>query len=121
MSALFRAELANLQLLVARAEREAEFNSHELERQRTGGKKAAQQEHARNIGRRASVANRKIILAWMEKNGRGDKPVSANKVSDGTGLASETSRRHLRDLANTGELVAVRANSGFTRYYMEKK
>lgn len=121
MSAIFRAELANLQLLVARAERDAEHNTNERERARMATNTRSRAEHLHHIARRGAVANRKTIVTWLKKHASRANPLSANKVSEGTGIASETARKHLRLLAQEDSIAEVRTAGGQSRYYMETK
>lgn len=110
MSAIFKAELANLQILVARAEREREADTNERERLRTHVEARAKRLHA--VSGRLAKSNRAAIVACLKKFARPHAPISANKVAELTGITDDTTRKHLRDLADDGTIVAIPIASG---------
>lgn len=116
MSALFRAELSNLQRLVARHAAEQTANTNERERMRTHIKQRVTRLQV--PCKRLAKNNRATILQTLRKHASERTPMSANKVSEMTGITDDTTRKHLRDLASEGEATAVVSPSGKqTRYY----
>lgn len=117
MSALFRAELAGLMRLVAThnaAQREARaYQNTPQNRTRAAPLIAAAQ--------RAEKINRAAALAALKKFASQRAPISANKLSELSGLADDTARKHLRDLAENGEIVASVSPTGkVVRYYAKE-
>lgn len=120
MSALFRAELDNLQRLVAQAALERSASTNERERIRTHVQARVTQ--LQTTCRRIAKSNRATVLAAVGKLGRPAVPVSANKVAEYTGITDDTTRKHLRELADAGEIVAVASPSGKQiRYHMKRE
>ena len=117
MSALFRAELSNLQRLVARHAAEQTANTNERERMRTHIIKQ-RVTRLQVPCKRLAKNNRATILQTLRKHASERNPMSANKVSEMTGITDDTTRKHLRDLASEGEATAVVSPSGKqVRYY----
>lgn len=120
MSAIFRAEIDNLMRLVRRAELESQASHNERERIRIHVEKRARRLHELT-GRMAKV-NRADVLACLKKHASEKRPLSANKVGEMTGLKDDTTRKHLREMAKLGEIVAVESASGKqVRYYAKGK
>lgn len=101
MSALWRAELHNLQRLV-----------------RIHTEEPPQRPHATgHAGRTQAIkkavsckeANRETILRYVA---RLKKPESANKISEAVGLTDETVRKALRQLAEAGKVAEYIRNPG---------
>lgn len=110
MSALFRAEIENLQRLVkihavepTAAQREA--STIGLEGRRKGAERMV----------RISAANRKAILAHVQKL---KAPASALKIAEHTGVSDETCRRILIKLAEEQKIGVTIPNpaTGWKRY-----
>lgn len=120
MSALFRAELQNLQRLVASHEVERNANTNERERMRT--QMLGRSRHLQAICGRQAKNNRQAIKDCLKRFSRPHVTLSANRVSELIGLSDESTRKHLRDMAEAGEVVGVLSASGKqTRYYLPLK
>lgn len=119
MSAIFRAELANLQRRKERHAIEAQLNTNERERVRTHKETRAARLHV--VNRKLAKSNRQAIIDALRDFSRPAVPISANKVAEITGITDDTTRKHLRDLASEGIAVSVTSVSGKqTRYHLAK-
>ena len=119
MSAIFRAEIRSLVRLVERHAAEQQLNTNERERSRTHVTNRAA---SVRINRKLSKSNRATIIDVLREYASKRQPISANKVSEMTGIDDDTTRKHLKDLASEGVAVAVLSESGKqTRYYVEGK
>lgn len=117
MSAIFRAEIRSLVRLVERHAAEQQLNTNERERARTHVTNRAA---SVRINRKLSKSNRAAIIDILREYASKRQPISANKVSEMTGIGDDTTRKHLKDLASEGVAVAVLSASGKqTRYYVE--
>lgn len=120
MSALFRAEISNLVRMVERHAMQQQMDTNERERSRLHVTQRAARLHA--INRKLSKSNRAAIIDILREYASKRQPISANKVSEMTGIGDDTTRKHLKDLASEGVAVAVLSASGKqTRYYVEGK
>jgi len=119
MSAIFRAEIRSLVRLVERHAAEQQLNTNERERARTHVTNRAA---SVRINRKLSKSNRATIIDVLREYASKRQPISANKVSEMTGIGDDTTRKHLKDLASEGVAVAVASATGKqTRYYVEGK
>ena len=119
MSAIFRAEIRSLVRLVERHAAEQQLSTNERERHRLHVTNRAA---AVRINRKLSKSNRAAIIAVLREYASKRQPISANKVSEMTGIGDDTTRKHLRDLASEGVAVAVVSATGKqTRYYIGDK
>lgn len=120
MSALFRAEIDNLQRLV----RMAALNQEQAatEKQHTAELVRTRVERLQAVNGRMAKSNRSAIVAALKRFARPHAPISANKVGELTGITDDTTRKHLSDMAAAGEVVAVVSPSGKqTRYHLPQK
>ncbi len=112
MSAVFRAELANLQRLVAadaaaRAAAEAEAaEAREAQRQR----------NALNAAKsKTRIATRQAVLDFMRRQ---KTPVTYYRVAKHTGISPSSAQKHLRELAEEGTADAIPVGHGRCEYVL---
>ena len=114
MSALWKAELQSLLRLVDRQEAEQAAAAIQTARWAHRPKRAT---HLRTATDRMAKQNKQIVLACIKK---ADKPISANKVSELTGITDTTTRKHLVALEEDGTIQSVRTGKQQKRYFWEK-
>lgn len=114
MSALFRAEIASLQRLVDAHEKQRE---HEAAQSARWSHRPVRTAQLRAVTDRAARQNKQIVLDCIKA---ADKLLSANKVSELTGITDTTTRKHLVALEDEGVIKSVRTGKQQKRYYREK-
>jgi Fic family protein len=111
MSALWKAEIRSLERLVIHKENERATEAAQSARWSHRPKRTA---HLNTATDRAGKRNKTIVLDCIKS---AKQPMSANKVSEHTGLTDTTTRKHLVALEEEGAIQSISTKKQQKRYF----